>query len=107
MKKRVTMAIVALTMAAMSSVSLAGEPPKDRGPEIINLKMAELQLPFKHWQHQKNTNNECFHCHASKIGKIDGWGKETAHKICIACHELEGKGPASCRQCHTKKKKKK
>jgi len=102
-KTFVLVVIVALSMAA----NALAETPKNRGREIINLKMAELQLPFNHWKHQVDLKNECFHCHATKVGKIDGWGKDTAHKICIACHELEGKGPASCRQCHDKKKKKK
>jgi len=104
-KKRVLLVLVALSMTAISSAALA-QTPKNKGREVIKLNMGDLQLPFKHWKHQKDLNNECFHCHNSKIGKIDGWGKDTAHKICIACHELEGKGPASCRQCHSKPPKK-
>jgi len=103
-KKLLLLVLIALSMTAISSAALA-QTPKANGREVIKLKMGELQLPFKHWKHQKDLNNECFHCHNTKIGKIDGWGKDTAHKICIACHELEGKGPASCRQCHTKPKK--
>jgi cytochrome c553 len=101
MMKQCVLVLVALSMSAISSAALA-ETPKDKGPEIIRLKMGDLELPFKHWKHQKNQHDECFHCHNTKIGKIDGWGKETAHKICIACHDLEGKGPISCRQCHSK-----
>lgn len=74
----------------------------NNGPAIINLKMGVMVLPFNHLKHQKDLKNDCFQCHATKIGKIDGWGKETAHKICIACHELEDKGPTDCRQCHKK-----
>lgn len=99
-KKGLLLVLVALSINVISSAALA-QSPKDKGREIINLKMSDLQLPFKHWEHQKNLDNECYHCHNSKIGKIDGWGEETAHTICIACHELEGKGPISCRQCHT------
>lgn len=103
MVKRWVSVIVALSMIAVFSAALA-ETPKEKGPEVIKLKMADFELPFTHWQHQKDLNNECYHCHSKKIGKIEGWSKDTAHIICIACHELEGKGPASCRQCHTKQK---
>ena len=105
MIKKSVVLFVALMMSAVSSAALA-ETPKNVGPEVIRLKMQEMELPFKHWAHQKDLNNECFHCHNTKLGKIDGWGKETAHKICIACHDLEGKGPTSCRQCHSKQKPK-
>ncbi|HEY5513969.1 MAG TPA: cytochrome c3 family protein [Geomonas sp.] len=105
MIKRLVLMLVLLSMVAVSSAAFA-EAPKDKGPEVIRLKMGDMELPFKHWKHQKATNNECFHCHNTKIGKIDNWGKDTAHKVCIACHELEDKGPVSCRQCHVKPKKK-
>ena len=104
MMKRVVLVLALLTMAAVASATVT-ETPKNNGPEIISLKMGTADMPFKHWSHQKSLNNECFHCHNTKIGKIDGWGnKETAHKICIACHDLEDKGPVACRQCHSAKK---
>ena len=102
MKKR-ALVFLALTMMVISSTAFAGIP-KSNGPEVIHLKMGELELPFQHWKHQKSLHDECYHCHATKIGKIDDWSKNTAHKICIACHELEEKGPVSCRQCHSKNK---
>ena len=103
MIKQGMLVLLALSLTAVSSAALA-QAPKERGPEVIRLKMGELELPFKHWAHQKEVNDECYHCHNTTLGKIDNWGKDTAHKICIACHELEGKGPVSCRQCHTKQK---
>jgi cytochrome c553 len=101
MMKRRMLVLLALSITAISSAALA-QATKGDGPEVISLKMGGMTLPFKHWEHQKDLNKECFHCHNTKIGKIDNWGKQTAHTICIACHELEGKGPVSCRQCHTK-----
>jgi cytochrome c553 len=100
MKKRV-LVLVTLLMAAISSTALA-QTPKENGREIITLKMGDSDLRFDHWKHQRTLKNECYHCHATKIGKIDDWSKETAHKVCIACHDLEDKGPVTCRQCHTK-----
>jgi predicted CXXCH cytochrome family protein len=55
--------------------------------------MGDLVLPFTHWKHQKTLNDECFHCHATKIGKIDDWSKETAQNLCIPCHATGHKGP--------------
>lgn len=100
MKRLLSVALFLFMVTICASVN--AETPKN-GPEIINLKMGVMVLPFNHLDHQKKLNNECSVCHASKIGKIDGWGKDTAHKICIACHELEDQGPTECRQCHAKK----
>ena len=103
MMKRIVLVLGLLSITTVSTAAPT-DTAKNNGPEVINLKMGDAELPFKHWSHQKSLNNECFHCHNTKIGKIDGWGKETAHKVCIACHDLEDKGPVACRQCHTKKK---
>jgi predicted CXXCH cytochrome family protein len=73
------------------------------GPAVINLKMGVTVLPFEHYKHQQRVKNDCRECHATKIGKIDGWGKEAAHKLCISCHDLYDQGPTQCRQCHSKK----
>jgi hypothetical protein len=82
------------------NVSVFAETPTNHGPEVIKLKMGDLVLPFMHWKHQKILNDECFHCHATKIGKIDDWSKETAHNLCISCHATGHKGPVECEQCH-------
>lgn len=93
---------VLVSMIGVSSIGFAAAP-KDPGPEIINLKMGVMVLPFSHRHHQKELNQECFHCHPKKSGgKIENWSKDTAHKICISCHDLEEKGPVECKQCHTK-----
>ena len=91
------------TLILSSTLIFAAEknnPPKDRGPDIINLKMGVMVLPFQHWKHQSTGNFECFNCHKAKIGKIDGWSEAFAHKTCIPCHELENKGPVQCHECH-------
>lgn len=103
MMKRLALVLGLLSVAAVCSAA-ATTTTKDIGPEVIKLKMGGMELPFQHWKHQKSLKQECYHCHNTKIGKIDGWGKETAHTVCIACHELEDKGPTTCLQCHPKKK---
>ena len=99
MKRAMTMIfLVALTSMA-AAVFAAGTNP---GPEVIRLKMGDLVLPFKHWKHQKQLDSECFYCHATTgaVGKIEDWSKDTAHTICISCHELNNKGPVKCKECH-------
>lgn len=99
--KRVLSIFLVLCVAGLSAAF--AETPKNPGPEVINMKMGVMILPFSHRKHQKDLNNECFHCHPKKTGgKIDNWGKETAHQICISCHDLEEKGPVECKQCHKK-----
>ena len=105
--KRLLSLIVALTFALTlsSTITIAAEKkdaPKDRGREFINLKMGVVELRFQHWKHQTNVHNDCFNCHKTKIGVIDGWSKDVAHKICIPCHDLENKGPVQCHECHKK-----
>jgi hypothetical protein len=80
---------------------LAAETPQNVGPEIIKLKMGEKTLSFQHRKHQLSNNNECFHCHKPQEWKIKKWDKEVAHQICIACHDLNDKGPVECKGCHT------
>jgi predicted CXXCH cytochrome family protein len=93
-------AVLAVTGAA---ATFADDKPKDRGPEVITFKMGVMLLPFRHWGHQKQLNDECYHCHGKNTsGKIPGWGKESAHTICIPCHDLDDKGPIECHQCHKK-----
>ncbi len=99
-----------LTLLAFLLLSLIGIPviafaeaPTNAGPEIIRFKMGDLTLPFKHWLHQKRLpeNKRCFPCHTDGVGKIKNWGEETAHSLCITCHEIVNKGPVECRYCHT------
>lgn len=101
--RRYIVFLICLIIIGTCPIAVA-EPPKNIGPDIVNLKMGVMIVPFQHQKHQRILNNECFHCHnKNTAGKIQGWGKETAHVICIACHDLEAKGPVECHQCHSKK----
>ena len=85
----------------MSIAVTAAEIPPNVGPEIIKIKMGEHSLDFKHRMHQKLNNSECFHCHKPQEWKIKKWDKEVAHEICIACHDLNDRGPVECKGCHS------
>lgn len=95
--------ILLLTALLSSSIAYStahADARKGAGPDVINLKMGVVQLPFQHWKHQASNGSECSHCHKGEGGKIEGWGKETAHTLCIPCHDLNDKGPVECKQCH-------
>jgi hypothetical protein len=101
MLKKNLLVLAALLLAANSS-AVGAQTIEKNGREIIKLKMGDSTLSLDHWKHQRTLNNECFHCHSTQVGKISDWNKETAHKVCIACHDLEEKGPVTCKQCHPK-----
>jgi len=62
-------------------------------------KMGNVQ--FNHKKHQETLKN-CKLCHTKAPGKIEGFSKDVAHKMCIDCHKSKGKGPVSCKDCHKK-----
>jgi len=48
-----------------------------------------------------DTLKDCTKCHTkAEGGKIEGFGKEFAHKSCKGCHSEMNKGPTSCKDCH-------
>lgn len=56
---------------------------------------------FMHGDHQAS-EKDCSTCHpGGKTGKIPGFSKEIAHKLCIDCHTNKG-GPTKCAECHEK-----
>ena len=91
---------VMLLITCFSSVPAFSAAEPNPGPEVINLKNGTTPLPFSHRKHQKLQSSECFHCHKADKWKIDNWGKEVAHEMCISCHDLNDKGPIKCESCH-------
>lgn len=65
------------------------------GADVIELKKG---VKFNHKAHQGLA--KCDKCHGAKPGKIEGFGKEWAHKNCKGCHAEMKKGPTSCKECH-------
>ena len=58
-------------------------------------------VEFNHKLHQTEKVGICSVCHEESVGKIDGFGKEWAHRRCINCHDLHNEGrPANCGGCH-------
>jgi hypothetical protein len=99
--KITTSALTLLLVLIGSALSLvAQEIPDNIGPETIKLKISGNALDFQHRKHQETTNKECFHCHKVQEWKIKKWNKDVAHEVCIACHDLNDKGPVECQGCH-------
>ncbi len=58
-------------------------------------------VTFDHAKHKKVAGN-CKACHEKAPGKIEGFGKDWAHKTCKGCHEQKKAGPTKCGECHKK-----
>jgi len=80
--------ITMLALAAFTGSAVAAD--------VIELKRG---VKFNHKAHQE-TLKDCTKCHASATGgKIEGFGKDLAHKTCKGCHSAS-KGPTACKECH-------
>jgi len=89
-------AIVAVFVLA--APAFAAEPPATLTFETKNGKVA-----FSHKAHADKLAGDCTKCHAAKAGgKIAGFSKDSAHKLCQGCHKDGGKGPTKCAECHKK-----
>jgi hypothetical protein len=73
------------------------------GQETIVLPAKKAgDVPFSHQKH-KEALNSCKPCHSTESGgKIEGFNKETAHKLCTDCHKDSKAGPTTCSGCHKK-----
>lgn len=67
-------------------------------PEIIPMKNG---VTFRHKAHMEATHT-CRSCHEAGPGKIEGFGKEWAHRNCKGCHGEQNAGPYHCAGCHAK-----
>jgi len=65
--------------------------------DVIEMKRG---VKFDHKAHQ-DLLKDCTKCHATATGgKIEGFGKDLAHKTCKGCHSEGKKGPTGCKECH-------
>ena len=90
MKKLI--AAVALTMFCAATAMAA---------DVMTLPAKNGNVTFNHKAHQEKLK-DCKICHEKGPGKIEGFGKDIAHKTCKACHEEKKAGPTKCGECHKK-----
>ena len=69
--------------------------------DTITLTASNGNVTFNHKKHQE-TLKDCKICHEKGPGKIEGFGKDMAHKQCKGCHETKKAGPTKCAECHKK-----
>jgi predicted CXXCH cytochrome family protein len=81
-------AIVTLLVVAFAGTAFAAD--------VIEMKRG---VKFNHKAHQ-TTVGDCKKCHEKGPGKIEGFGKDFAHKVCKGCHADMKKGPTACKECH-------
>jgi hypothetical protein len=80
----------------ISMILLAAFSGSAFAADMIELKRG---VKFNHKAHQEALK-DCTKCHAKpEGGKIEGFGKDFAHKTCKGCHAA-GKGPTACKDCH-------
>ena len=65
--------------------------------DMIEMKKG---VKFNHKAHS-DAVKDCKKCHEKAAGKIEGFGKDWAHKNCKGCHEEKKIGQdAKCKFCH-------
>lgn len=69
--------------------------------DVITLPASMGKVTFPHKKHQELLKN-CKICHEKGPGKIEGFGKDWAHKNCKGCHTEKKAGPTRCGECHKK-----
>ena len=80
--------IALCTVVALAGTAFAGD--------VLDFKKG---VKFPHKKHQEMLKN-CTKCHEKTPGKIEGFGKDWAHKTCKGCHTDMKKGPTACKDCH-------
>ena len=91
MKKGIIYAVAAAIIGASGAMAA----------DVITLPAKNGDVAFPHKKHQE-VLKDCKACHEKGIGKIEGFGKEWAHKTCKGCHETKKQGPTKCGDCHKK-----
>ncbi|QSV46400.1 cytochrome c7 [Geobacter benzoatilyticus] len=69
--------------------------------DTMSFEAKNGNVSFDHKKHQQVAGS-CKACHEKGPGKIEGFGKDWAHKTCKGCHEEKKAGPTKCGECHKK-----
>ncbi len=86
--------ISAIMLVLFSAVSVMAA-------DVITFPAKNGDVTFDHKKHQEALK-DCKVCHEKGPGKIEGFGKDWAHKTCKGCHAEKNAGPTKCGECHKK-----
>jgi predicted CXXCH cytochrome family protein len=87
-----------IAIAMITAIAFAGSA---FAADVIDLPAKNGNISFNHKKHQ-DALKDCKACHEKAPGKIEGFGKDAAHKLCKGCHETKKAGPTKCGECHKK-----
>ena len=87
-----------IAIAMIAAIAFAGTA---FAADVIDLPAKNGNISFPHKKHQ-DALKDCKVCHEKAPGKIEGFGKDAAHKLCKGCHETKKAGPTKCGECHKK-----
>jgi len=90
MKRLIAAAALTLFTAGIAMAADTMTFPAKNGDVAFNHKMHVDKL------------KDCKLCHEKEPGKIEGFGKDWAHKTCKGCHQEKSMGPTKCGDCHKK-----
>jgi len=92
-----------LFVAVAAAFVLAAPAFAADAPATLTFETKNGKVAFTHKAHTDKLGGDCTKCHATKAGgKIAGFSKDSAHKLCQGCHKDGGKGPTKCAECHKK-----
>jgi hypothetical protein len=77
-----------------------GQAPA-HGPETITLTAKNGNVTLPHAQHAAMI--DCGTCHGEGPPGAIEFDRESAHALCIGCHQERGAGPVKCAECHVRK----
>jgi predicted CXXCH cytochrome family protein len=90
--------MISMLAAALLSAGTAMAADAPAKPLTLNAKPGNVTF-----NHKTHAAQKCETCHATPAGgKIEGFNKDSAHKLCVECHKTQAKGPAKCADCHKK-----
>ncbi len=72
-------------------------------PDRMEFPAKNGNVVFFHNNHANEASGTCAVCHdQAPEGKIEGFGAEFAHHVCVSCHADPGgaEGPTTCQGCH-------
>jgi predicted CXXCH cytochrome family protein len=94
-----SMIVAAVMIAAVAGASFA-VAVRDR----MEFPAKNGMVIFYHNNHVNEVKGDCTVCHDKTPGRIQDFGRDYAHRICIDCHKDPNgaEGPTKCDECHKK-----